>query len=351
MTTQKKSTTLLITAASVVLTSCVSAPISDPVQTTNPVVVNATPTPEELYAQRFRASVVQVDSGGKSRFVVCDDDCQGATPKTPRGSVNAQLTKHLRKISQERLLLRKTPAISAPQPTIAAVKTAPAMKSIVVTPERSIVAADNSIEPAIAKVTPIGAPVIEKRDVVVEPVVVAKTDSRAEIETVSGTRSIGKTLEYEEFTPSTSNSAVVHDHANVYSDTDALTDAQIEALVFIGEPMDVIHFRQGSAILDPASLETVSSIANAWQTSRDFALPLLIAGFTNASTEHSIKFNQVLAQKRAEAVRDALLAHGVPQHALRVVAHSQCCNVADGSTEHGRAKNRRTEIHVLTNSS
>ena len=54
------------------------------------------PSPDELYAQRFQTAVAQVQVGEQNRFVLCEDRCPGATPKTPVTSVNAAVIRKLR---------------------------------------------------------------------------------------------------------------------------------------------------------------------------------------------------------------------------------------------------------------
>lgn len=56
--------------------------------------------------------------------------------------------------------------------------------------------------------------------------------------------------------------------------------------------------------------------------------------------------NQALSRRRAEAVRDALVAAGVEAARIEAVGHGAGRPVADNATAAGRARNRRVEIHV-----
>src|SRR5205807_8138253 len=58
-------------------------------------------------------------------------------------------------------------------------------------------------------------------------------------------------------------------------------------------------------------------------------------------------FNRRLSQARAAAVRDALIARGVPAERLRARGFAARRPIADNTTESGRARNRRIEFHVV----
>src|SRR5205807_1055522 len=59
-------------------------------------------------------------------------------------------------------------------------------------------------------------------------------------------------------------------------------------------------------------------------------------------------FNRRLSQARAAAVRDALIARGVPAERLRARGFAARRPIADNTTESGRARNRRIEFHVVS---
>jgi outer membrane protein OmpA-like peptidoglycan-associated protein len=54
--------------------------------------------------------------------------------------------------------------------------------------------------------------------------------------------------------------------------------------------------------------------------------------------------NLALSQQRAEAVRTALAAAGVPAASMRAVGKGEAAPVADNADASGRARNRRVEI-------
>lgn len=55
-------------------------------------------------------------------------------------------------------------------------------------------------------------------------------------------------------------------------------------------------------------------------------------------------YNLALAQRRAAAVRDHLVAQGLDPAMIRLEARGQAAPVADNTSPEGRARNRRTEV-------
>jgi OOP family OmpA-OmpF porin len=62
----------------------------------------------------------------------------------------------------------------------------------------------------------------------------------------------------------------------------------------------------------------------------------------------SEEYNQGLSERRAAAVKEFLVAGGVPADIIDVSGRGESEPVASNDTEEGRAKNRRVEIHVGT---
>ena len=60
------------------------------------------------------------------------------------------------------------------------------------------------------------------------------------------------------------------------------------------------------------------------------------------------RINRRLSEARAAAVRDALIARGVPAERLRTRGFAARRPIADNLTESGRARNRRIEFHALS---
>ena len=67
-----------------------------------------------------------------------------------------------------------------------------------------------------------------------------------------------------------------------------------------------------------------------------------ISGYTDNTG--SDKYNEGLALRRANAVRNYLVQHGVSSNRLDVSSYGERNPVADNATKEGRARNRRVEI-------
>ena len=74
------------------------------------------------------------------------------------------------------------------------------------------------------------------------------------------------------------------------------------------------------------------------------SLQLTIEGHTDSTGTEA--FNQTLSEKRADNVRDYLVAQGLPATSISAQGLGESSPVADNSTAAGRQKNRRVEIVV-----
>jgi outer membrane protein OmpA-like peptidoglycan-associated protein len=103
-----------------------------------------------------------------------------------------------------------------------------------------------------------------------------------------------------------------------------------------------VLFATGQSTILPGAQSQLDKVAEALksQTERHFT----VEGHTdNQGTDAN---NQILSQKRAEAVRDYLIVHGVASGAISAVGKGSIQPVADNKTVEGRAMNRRVEIIV-----
>ena len=101
-------------------------------------------------------------------------------------------------------------------------------------------------------------------------------------------------------------------------------------------------FPSGKATLTPAAAASVKALAAYLQAGP--AVAVRIEGHTDSQGEAPA--NQQLSQRRAEAVRDALAAAGVPRRQLQAVGRGEDAPIADNANAAGRSRNRRVEIIV-----
>ena len=114
MNTRKKCTTLLIMAASALLSAACASnqPNKLSVAVHPPIVIDGynAPSAAELYAQRYQSSAAQVKAGDDHRFVTCEQSCPGATPKTPVATLNAAVARR----AQRNLQANRAPTTATP---------------------------------------------------------------------------------------------------------------------------------------------------------------------------------------------------------------------------------------------
>jgi outer membrane protein OmpA-like peptidoglycan-associated protein len=104
-----------------------------------------------------------------------------------------------------------------------------------------------------------------------------------------------------------------------------------------------INFDFDSAVVKEESFWVLDEIAD-----KLLSLPrvkLEVQGHTDNIGE--IDYNQDLSERRAEAVRQALLERGVEANRLRSRGFGESQPIAPNDTEEGRAKNRRTQFVII----
>lgn len=99
-------------------------------------------------------------------------------------------------------------------------------------------------------------------------------------------------------------------------------------------------FGAGEATLRPEALRTLDDLARVLQ--REPEGDIVVQAFTD--TVGPEDFNEALSERRARAVREALVARGVPAGRILARGLGEASPVASNATPAGRHLNRRIEI-------
>jgi outer membrane protein OmpA-like peptidoglycan-associated protein len=119
----------------------------------------------------------------------------------------------------------------------------------------------------------------------------------------------------------------------------ARRDVEVLVLTFQGD----VWFDTGSAALKPGAyteIDRVAAILNRYPETS-----IRIEGHTDSTGSES--FNQDLSEKRAMAVKNALLSKNVSETRLQTIGYGESKPVAGNDTEGGRQLNRRVEIVIV----
>lgn len=100
-----------------------------------------------------------------------------------------------------------------------------------------------------------------------------------------------------------------------------------------------VLFATGKSTLLPTAQKRLEEVAAALKAD---SRPITIVGHTDSVG--SDEANQQLSQKRAEAVRNYMTAHGVPEDRVQAQGMGEAEPIADNKSAEGRANNRRVEI-------
>ncbi|HEX7038349.1 MAG TPA: OmpA family protein [Pseudomonadales bacterium] len=96
--------------------------------------------------------------------------------------------------------------------------------------------------------------------------------------------------------------------------------------------------------LNPGGQQTLARVAET--LSAESNAYILVEGYTDAVGSES--YNQALSERRAKAVKAALVKGGLPEERIDIAGHGEAFPVASNDTPQGRQMNRRVEI-VISN--
>ncbi|MEM7529290.1 MAG: OmpA family protein [Pseudomonadota bacterium] len=121
------------------------------------------------------------------------------------------------------------------------------------------------------------------------------------------------------------------------------TNADTLAEQLIGEghlALDGLEFESGTASIAASSTAAIARAAAVLEAAPD----LLVAVVGHSDNDGALEGNIALSRRRAEAVRDALVASGVAANRLEAHGIGWLAPIASNGSPEGRARNRRVEL-------
>lgn len=107
---------------------------------------------------------------------------------------------------------------------------------------------------------------------------------------------------------------------------------------------EVVHFESDRADIKSESYPLLDDVAQLIQSRPELG-PIRIDGHTDNT--HTEEYNLGLSRRRAEAVRDYLVVHGVARDRLSVAGYGERCPLVGNETLEKRAINRRVDFIIV----
>jgi len=126
---------------------------------------------------------------------------------------------------------------------------------------------------------------------------------------------------------------------------DSPTDKPVDAdgCTIVSVVLKNVQFESNSSDLTAGSSESLDKVVNAMNEYDQ--LRIEIQAHTDNMGEAA--YNLSLSEKRANSVRDYLIAKGVAANRMEVKGYGETQPIADNSTRDGRATNRRVELKII----
>ena len=134
---------------------------------------------------------------------------------------------------------------------------------------------------------------------------------------------------------------------NGYQDDDGCPDINPGLVVVNREVGKIeikqkVYFASGKASIKPRSYALLNEVAEVLKANP--SMYILVEGHTDSKGSDS--YNMRLSQKRANAVREYLVAYGVEPERLEAMGFGEVRPIDDNSTRDGRERNRRVEFTI-----
>lgn len=104
-----------------------------------------------------------------------------------------------------------------------------------------------------------------------------------------------------------------------------------------------LQFESGKSVIKPESYPLLTDLIEIMKLKG--SMKIEIAGHTDSDGEADA--NQLLSKQRADAVKNHLISKGINAEMIKTIGYGESRPIADNSTPHGKAMNRRTEIRIL----
>jgi len=131
-----------------------------------------------------------------------------------------------------------------------------------------------------------------------------------------------------------------HQKADV-ADEPAPAPAKAEPAVVMTKTLRV-NFDNDSSTVRPGDREQIREVSDSMKNNPGSTATLV--GHTDSNASDA--YNQALSERRADAVKSAMVEDGVPADAIEASGRGESEPVADNATRAGRAENRRVEATV-----
>jgi outer membrane protein OmpA-like peptidoglycan-associated protein len=143
--------------------------------------------------------------------------------------------------------------------------------------------------------------------------------------------------------PADSDGDGVPDDVDKCPDSPADKPVDADGCTIVSVVLKNVQFESNSSELTSGSSESLDKVVNAMNEYDQ--LRIEIQAHTDNMGDAS--YNLSLSEKRANSVRDYLIAKGVAANRMKVKGFGETQPIADNSTRDGRAENRRVELKVI----
>jgi len=109
------------------------------------------------------------------------------------------------------------------------------------------------------------------------------------------------------------------------------------------EKMKNINFESGRFAITIDYFEMIEEALDL--LSKDSTTNVILSGHTDS--EGDARYNMVLSQNRADAVKNYLMKHGIPESRISTVAYGETKPMAGNTSPENKFKNRRVEINII----